>query len=76
MIFNEDYSALKLQIYIDWFLLLFVLCIIAIVYKFVSPNYRVVDILGFLGGFTIWYVLLIEDYLIFQIDKCTLKVHL
>lgn len=66
LIFNQNHSVLKLQIYIDWFMFILYLYVIAVCFFGEGLRNPVADILGVIGGsLAFFYVILIKSFLVF-----------
>lgn len=61
--FSEN--SIKIRIYIDWFMLFLLFYIIPLAIWSEGPINPVADILGFIGGILMFYIMLIESFSIF-----------
>lgn len=66
LILNSDHSVLKIQIFIDWFMIILYLYFVTIlVLAEGGPRHPFADTLGLIGGSIAFYIILIERYLVF-----------
>lgn len=66
LIFNSDYSVLKIQIFIDWFMLILILYTLTIiVLSEGGPRNPISDTLGLVGGCIFFYLYLINNFWVF-----------
>ena len=62
-------SSVKLQIYIEWFMLVLLFYIIPLAIWSEGPVNPVADMLGLIGGILMFYIILIENFSIFLKGK-------
>ena len=69
LIFNANHSVIKIQILIDWFMIVLLFYILAIAIWSEGPSNPVADILGLIGGSLMVYIMLIESFMAFIKNK-------